>query len=146
MVTAKTSSGSDLTRRVAWLATAHVGICVALALFALSTHASFGSPRTAALLTVTLIAVGMLPMHLEFGRATYTLTIPEALHVVALFTLGPLGVMACAAVAELVACTTQGISRLKVFYNTANVTVASLAAALTFRALGGVPHRHESWL
>src|SRR4051794_31474140 len=137
---------SALTRRVGWLTLAHLGIWGGLVAYGMTTGAQIGSLRTAVILTVTLIVVGMLPMHLEFGRATYTLTIPEALYVVALFTLGPIGVMICGSLAEIAACLIQRISRLKVAYNTANIMVATMAAALTFRALGGVPHRSESWL
>src|SRR3954447_1690049 len=137
---------SSLTRRVGWLTLAHLGIWGGLVAYGMTTGAQIGSLRTAVILTVTLIVVGMLPMHLEFGRATYTLTIPEALYVVALFTLGPVGVMICGSLAEIAACLIQRISRLKVAYNTANIMVATMAAALTFRTLGGVPHRSESWL
>jgi signal transduction histidine kinase len=84
-------------------------------------------------------------MHLELGRSACTLTLVEAVLVLALFALQPIGVVVAAAAGEAGACLLQRQSTLKVAFNTAATALAAVAAALAYAALVGPGGGVGSW-
>ena len=74
---------------------AAVGVAVARA------GAPVGSPLAILALAVAFAGVSKLDMHLEFRRNQMTLTLAEAVVVIAFFTVGPVGAGAAAGLGEL---------------------------------------------
>jgi signal transduction histidine kinase len=102
-----------------------------------------------ALLASAFALVGLLPMHLELGRSACTITLTEAVLIIALFNAGALGVAVAACAGEVIACLVLRLSPLKVLYSAGAWAAATLAAAMTFDGLsGGNLHAHNprAWL
>src|SRR5438094_856264 len=68
---------------------------------------AFGPTGEIVLFAAAFALVGLLPMHLELGRSACTLGLAEAVLVLCLFRLGPLGVATAAAAGEMIACLAQ---------------------------------------
>ncbi|HLY82404.1 MAG TPA: ATP-binding protein [Acidimicrobiales bacterium] len=136
-------------RRVRFLTAGQVLVAVALIAAIAAGGGHVGVPGRVAALAAAFAVVGFLPMHLELGRSAYTVTLGEAVLIVALFAVGPLGVAAAACAGEIAACLVLRLSLLKIVYNAAMWATAPLIGALTFAGLGG-SHLHAtrpvSWL
>ncbi|HZQ27041.1 MAG TPA: HAMP domain-containing sensor histidine kinase [Acidimicrobiales bacterium] len=76
--------------------------------------------------------VGLVPMHLELRRHACTVVLTEAVLVVALLHLGPVGVVLAAASGEALACVVSRQRRLKVVFNVAGTCGAAAVAAVVF--------------
>ncbi len=85
--------------------------------------------------------VGLLPMELELGRSTCSFTLVEGVLVVALFTLGPIGVVLTAAVGAGLAGITRRQPPLALAYQGAATAMAAAAAGGAFTVVGG-PSAH----
>lgn len=125
-----------MTRR-AFVITA-VNLALASALMVLVTHA--GAPRVAPTrvlaFTVAFAVVGFFPIRLDFRRQQVTITLTDALLVVALFEMGPAGVAIAAASGEAAACMLLRMPTLKTLFNVSNRLAAASAAAVAFFAAG----------
>lgn len=115
----------------------HAGVTVGLVILSAADSGHLGAVNEVVGLAAFFALVGLLPMHLELGRSACTFTLVEAVLVIALFTLGPLGVIVTATAGEAIACLTHRQSLLKVAYNAASTSVAAAVAALAFSAVGG---------
>jgi signal transduction histidine kinase len=136
-------------RRILSLTVVQLLVGAALVAAAAGGGAQFGSTWRLALLAAAFALVGLLPMHLELGRSACTITLGEAVLIVALFTVGPLGVALAASVGEVVACLVLRLSPMKVAYSAGAWAAATLAAALAFGGLSGAhPHADSprAWL
>jgi signal transduction histidine kinase len=136
-----------MTRRVVPLIAAHSVLATAMVLLGRADAAGLGSPARVLALAAAFALVGLMPMHLELGRSACTLTLVEAILVLALFALGPIGVVVAAAAGESIACLTHRQSLLKVAYNASATALGAIVAALAFAAMAGPhPHGTEAWL
>jgi signal transduction histidine kinase len=79
--------------------------------------------------------VGLVPMHLELRRHACTVVVTEAVLVVALLRLGPLGVVVAATVGEAMSCVASRQPRLKLLFNVAAALGASATAAAVYAAV-----------
>jgi signal transduction histidine kinase len=138
-----------MRRRILSLAAIQMLVGACLVAVSAGNGAHLGAAWRVALLAAAFALVGLLPMHVELGRSACTITLGEAVLIVALFTVGPVGVAVAASAGELVACLVLRLSPLKVLYSALAWAVAALAAAMTFVGLSG-PHIHgdnpRSWL
>ena len=137
---------TPVTRRVAALTAAQVALAAALVALGRANAAGLGAPSRVVGLAAAFALVGLLPMHLELGRSTCTITLVEAVLVLALFSLGPLGVVTAAAAGEAVACLTHRQRLQKTLYNAVTTGLGAAIAALAFAALAaGHPHGSGAW-
>jgi signal transduction histidine kinase len=122
-----------VTRRVVLLATLHLALAVSLNWLAWHNAAgAIGGWRTAAF-AVTFAIVGLLPVNVEVGRQSVSVTLVEAVLVVGLFLVDePLAVVLAAAAGEVVACLLHRQRGLKLVFNTAAAAGAVTLAAATF--------------
>src|SRR5690349_18839440 len=134
-----------MTRRIVALVALHLAAATGLVAAARAVWPSIGPPGEIALFAAGFALVGLLPMHLELGRSACTLGLAEAVLVLCLFQLDPLGVAIAACVGETIACLLHRQSLLKVAYNTSAMAVASLMAGLAFMAFGGWAHQWGGW-
>jgi signal transduction histidine kinase len=138
-----------MRRRILSLTAVQLLVGACLVAVSASGGPHFGPAWRVALLAAAFALVGLLPMHLELGRSACTITLGEAVLIVALFTVGPLGVALAASTGEVAACLVLRLSPLKVLYSAGAWAVAALAAAMTFAGLSG-GHLHadhpRSWL
>jgi signal transduction histidine kinase len=125
-----------MTRRVLALLAGHVALTGAAVALARADHFAVGTPWKVAAFVAAFALVGMLPMHVELTRGACTVTLVEAVLVLALFWVGPLGVVIAATSGELVACVRHQKSPLKIAYNCVATGLASLAAAIVFAEIG----------
>jgi signal transduction histidine kinase len=124
-----------MTRRVLALVSVHV--VLGAALLDLSADAEASVPLLAlAALAAGYALVDLVPLHLEFRRNRHTITITEAVLVVAAFSLGPIGVVVMAVAGELVACAKNRLSPLQVLFNGAQTFGAASVAATVFTVVG----------
>ena len=120
-----------MRRWVLAIAGTHVVLSVAL----LAAAGSWGIGGSAAALVGCAAAfalVGMAPMHLELRRHACTVVVTEAVLVVALVLLGPVGVVLAATLGEAMACLGQRQTRLKLVFNVAAAAGASAVAAALY--------------
>jgi signal transduction histidine kinase len=127
----------ERTLRVTGLVVVHVLVTASLMALAIADAGRLGSLDHVVMLTAFFGLVGLLPMHLELGRSACTFTLVEAALVIALFTVGPLGVVVAAVAGEAIACLSHRQAPIKVIYNASSTAVAAAVAALTFTTLGG---------
>lgn len=114
------------------------GAHVALSLVLLAVAGSWGTGGSAAALVGCAAAfalVGLAPMHLELHRHACTVVVTEAVLVVALLRLGPVGVVLAATIGEALACIGQRQARLKLVFNVAAAAGASAVAATLYSAV-----------
>jgi signal transduction histidine kinase len=93
---------------------------------------SLGSPGMLIGCAAAFALVGLVPMHLELRRHACTVVLTEAVLVVALSHLGPLGVVLAATSGEALACLVSRQARLKVLFNVAATAGASAVAAVVY--------------
>jgi signal transduction histidine kinase len=125
-----------MTRRVLALLAGHVALAGAAVALARAHHFTIGAPWRVAAFVFAFALVGLLPMHVELTRGACTVTMVEAVLVLALFWVGPLGVVIGATGGELLACLLHQKSPLKIAYNFVATGLASLVAATAFAELG----------
>ncbi len=97
---------------------------------------AIGPPWRVAAFAFAFALVGLLPMHVELTRGACTVTLVEAVLVVSLFWIGPLGVVIAATSGELLACLRHQKSPLKIIYNCVATGLASFLAAIAFAEIG----------
>jgi signal transduction histidine kinase len=120
-----------MRRWVLGIAAFHVVLAVVL----LATEGSWSPGGSLAALggcAAGFALVGLLPMHLELRRHACTVVLTEAVLVVALIHLGPVGVVLAAASGEAVACLASRQSRVKVVFNVAGTCGAAAVASVVF--------------
>jgi signal transduction histidine kinase len=127
-----------------------VGVLVAVAaLFGAlvsRSGAPVGAPGVILGFAVAFAIVSRFEMHLEFGRVQVAFSLAEIVFVVALFSLGPIGVAIAGASGEALARAVRGLPPLKVLFNSANYLCAQLVAASGFWLIGSRdPHNVVSW-
>jgi signal transduction histidine kinase len=121
--------GVGLMRRwVLLIAGVHVALTAAL-LTAVGSWGPGGSTATLVGCIAAFALVGLAPMHLELRRHACTVVVTEAVLVVALVGLGPVGVVVAATLGEAMSCLAQRQSRLKLVFNVAAAMGASAVAA-----------------
>ena len=114
------------------------GTQVALTLALLAVVGSWGTGGSAAALVGCAAAfalVGLAPMHLELRRHACTVVVTEAVLVVALLRLGPVGVVVAATLGEALACLGQRQPQLKIVFNVAAAAGASAVGAAVYAAV-----------
>jgi signal transduction histidine kinase len=127
--------GVGLMRRwVLGIAGTHVALAAVL-LWLTRPSGLGGSPATLVGCIAAFGLVGLMPMHLELRRHACTVVLSEAVLVVALVHLGPLGVVAAVVAGEAVACITSSQSGLKLTFNVAAAAGAASCAAAVFSRL-----------
>src|SRR5437763_7727035 len=92
-----------MTRRIVALVALHLAAATGLVVAARVVWPEVGPPGEIALFAAAFALVGLLPMHLELGRSAGTLGLAEAVLVLCLFELDPLGVALAAWIAEPIA-------------------------------------------
>lgn len=132
-----------MTRRVLVLATVHAAIAAALL---------DGSATSFRLVEVLAFAAafalaGLAPLQVEVGRHAVTVTLTEAVLVVACYRLDPASAVAAAVVGEAVACLTHRQGLLKVTFNLSAVAGATALALSLFQvvATGQGPSSPVTW-
>jgi signal transduction histidine kinase len=122
-----------VTRRILTLVAGHAAVAGGLLATLVATrpvwHES-GSVFAAVAFAAAFTLVGLLPMHLELGRSACTVTLVEAVLVLALLHLGPASIVLAAAGGEAAACLAHRQSLLKVVYNTTATAAAVLLAVV----------------
>lgn len=126
-----------VTLQILGLIVLHAAVTAGLVALSAADAGQFGATTQVVGLAALFALVGLMPMHLEFGRSACTFTLVEAVLVIALFTLGPLGVVLVATAGEAIACLTHRQRIMKAAYNAASTSVAAAVAALAFSAVGG---------
>jgi len=136
-----------VTLRIVLLLGLHLLItCGLLALYA-ANGGRFGAVDPLLGVAAAFALVGLLPMEVELGRSTLRFTLVEGVLVVALFTLGPIGVVATAAVGAGLAGLTRRQPRLEVAYQLVATAMAAAAASGIFNVVGGPSaHKVGAWL
>jgi signal transduction histidine kinase len=136
-----------VTVRIVLLLGLHLMItCGLLALYA-ANGGRFGAVDPLLGVAAAFALVGLLPMEVELGRTTCRFTLVEGVLVVALFTLGPIGVVATAAVGAGLAGLTRRQPRLEVAYQLVATAMAAAAASGIFNVVGGPSaHKVGAWL
>ena len=124
-----------MTRRVLGIVCAHV-VLGSVLLGLLVDEAGAVPLLTLAALATGYAVVDLVPLHLEFRRHRHTITITEAVLVVAAFSLGPIGVVVMAVAGELMACAKNRLPPLQVLFNVAQTFGAASVAATVFTAIG----------
>ena len=134
-------SARRLSVRLLGLVVLHAGVTAVLVLLSAANAGRVGPTNEVIGLAAFFALVGLLPMHLELGRSACTFTLVEAVLVIALFALGPLGVVLTAALGEAIATLTQRQPLVKTLYRAASTSSAAAVAGLAFAAVGGA-HAH----
>src|ERR1700680_3951290 len=115
----------------------HLLVGLGLTLLAARGGPELGSLWQVGALAGGLALVGLFPLRLELRRSACAVLLVDAVVVIALFSVAPLGVALAATVGEVVACLTLRMPPLQVLYSAAATLPATLAAALTFALFGG---------
>ena len=128
------------TRTVGLLAL-HLGVAAVLVALSAANAGQLGSVDHLLGVGAAFALVGLLPMEVELGRTTFSFTLVEGVLVVALFTLGPLGVVLTVALGEGLAGLTQRRGPLRIAYHAGATATAGAVAGMMFSVLGG-PSAH----
>ncbi len=102
------------------------------ALLVSRTGAPIGRPVTIAGFALAFCVFSRLEVSLDFGRTQMTVSLTEIVLIVAVFSLGPVGVAISGAVGHGVSRVTRRAPPLKVLFNTANYFCALMVAASGF--------------
>ena len=124
-----------ITRRVLGIVGAHLVLGGALSSLLVGEQAAVPLLVVAGLAAAYAL-LDLAPLHLEFRRHRHTITITEAVLVVAAFSVGPVGVVAMAVAGELVACVKNRLPPLRALFNVAQTFGAASVAATVFTAVG----------
>lgn len=125
-----------MIRRVLALLAGHVALAGVVVALARADRFAVGPPWRVAAFAVAFALVGLLPMHVELTRGACTVTLVEAVLVVSLFWIGPVGIVIAATTGELLACLRHQKSPLKIAYNCVATGLASFVAAIAFVEIG----------
>src|SRR5579864_7551038 len=127
----------DRRVRVAALLAVHLAVAAGLVALSAANAGRLGSVDHLLGVGAAFALVGLLPMEVELGRTTFSFTLVEGVLVVALFTLGPLGIVLTVALGEAIAGLTQRRRPLELAYHSAATAAAAAVAALMFSVVGG---------
>src|SRR3979411_1852998 len=100
------------------------------------TGAPIGHPLTIAGFALAFAVVSRFEVSLDFGRTQMTVSLTEIVLIVALFSLGPVGVAISGAMGHGVSRVARRVPPLKVLFNTANYLCALMVAASGFWLIG----------
>ena len=120
--------------------TGQLAVSAGAGLLAARAGAPVGSPVRVLVLAVAFSAVSRIDMHLEFRRNQMTLTLAEAVVVIAFFTVGPVGAGVAAGLGELLWRAARRMPMERVAFNAANHACAVTVAAAVFWLAG----RHDA--
>jgi signal transduction histidine kinase len=126
-----------MAKRIFALVGGHLVAAALLCALAIRNGLRFGPLWQVCAFAAALALVGLFPLVVELGRSACAVLLVDAVIVVALFCLPPLGVALAATIGELIACSVLRLSPLKVSHSAAATLAATLAGALTFVQLGG---------
>jgi len=126
-----------IQKRIVALVGGHLVAAGVLCALAARHGLKFGPLWQVCALAAALALVGLFPLVVELGRSACAVLLVDAVVVVALFCLPPLGVALAATIGELIACATLRLSPLKVSHSAAATMTATTASALAFAAFGG---------
>ncbi len=129
-------SPGRLERRIGVVIVAQLALAAAFTLLARARAERIGSAGAVLALMAAFVVTGALDMSLELRRHRFTFTLADAVLVVGLFVVGPIGLAIAFASAEAVNMTAQRRGPLKTMFNVANRLAATTIAALAFGALG----------
>jgi len=118
-----------------------LGVAAALVTLSAADAGRLGSVDHLLGVAAAFALIGLLPVELEVGRATMSFALVEGVLVVALFTVGPVGIAMTAALGEVVAGLTQRRGVLRTAYDTAATGAAAAVAGGLF-GLFGDPSGH----
>ena len=147
-LTPETSPGQRLgvRVRVGALLALHAGVTAGLVVLSAANAGRLGSVDHLLGVAAAFALVGLLPMEVELGRTTFSFTLVEGVLVVALFTLGPLGIVLTAALGEALAGLTQRRGPMRTAYHGAATAMAAAVAAGMFSVVGGpAAHGAPAW-
>ncbi len=132
-----------MSRRALVGALAAAQVCVAAGLVTLSAADAgrLGSVDHLLGVAAAFALIGLLPVELEVGRGSISFTFVEGVLVVALFTLGPVGIAVTAALGEVVTALAQRRGALRTAYDTAATGAAAAVAGGLFGVVGS-PSAH----
>lgn len=132
--------------KILTIITANVALAATFGGLAGRAGAPAGTPLRIAAMALAFSVVGLFSVRLEFRRQQATFTLVEAVFVVALFTVGPVGAGIAAAIGELAVWNIQRVNVLKVAFNSANQLCAATVAATGFGLVGHVsPTDPTAW-
>jgi signal transduction histidine kinase len=136
----------DVRARVGALLAVHLAVAAGLVVLSAANAGRLGSIDHLLGVGAAFALVGLLPMEVELGRTTFSFTLVEGVLVVALFILGPLGIVLTLALGEAIAGLTQRRGPLKLTYHAAAKAMAAAVAAGTFSVVGGpAAHGAAAW-
>ncbi len=128
------------------LAAAHVCVAAGLVTLSAADAGRLGSVDHLLGVAAAFALIGLLPVELELGRSTISFTLIEGVLVVALFTLGPVGIAVTAALGEGVMALTQRRGALRTAYDTAATGAAAAVAGGLFGVVGApLSHGARAW-
>jgi K+-sensing histidine kinase KdpD len=135
-----------LERRVSVVIVAQLAVAAAFVALSHRTGHLVGSSLPIAALAAAFAVTGWFEMSLELKRHRFTFTLAEAVLVVGLFVVGPLGLGVAAAIGEAIDMVLQRHAPLKVAFNVTNRLSAATVAAVAFAALGRTnSHDSAAW-
>ena len=135
-----------MRRRVLTLSGLHAAVAAALVLAGALRPLQASVPALVGF-AAAFALVGLAPIHVELRRHACTVVLVDAVLVVALFSLGPAGVVLTATAGEALACLTSRQQRLKLLFNVTSTSSAVAVAASVFAALEHAgPAAPSSWL
>jgi signal transduction histidine kinase len=140
-------SRGRLGLRVGVLVAAQLCVATAFAILAIRQGDPIGLPAFVLALTGSFVVAGAFDASLDFTRHKFTFTPSDAVLVVGLFAVGPVGLAAAFAVAEAVNMAAHRSEPLKGVFNVANRLAAVMVAAVAFQALGHTDaHDATAWV
>jgi K+-sensing histidine kinase KdpD len=125
-----------LRTRIGLLIAALLVVAAAFAILAARQGDAIGRPAFVLALTGAFVVAGASDVSLDFSRHRFTFTPSDAVLVVGLFAVGPVGLAVAFAVAETVNMAAQRTEPLKGIFNVANRLAAATVAGVAFQALG----------
>jgi K+-sensing histidine kinase KdpD len=132
-----------LERRVSVVIVAQLAVAATFIALSHRTGHLIGGPLPIAALAAAFAITGWFDMSLELRRHRFTFTLAEAVLVVGLFVVGPLGLGIAAAVGEAIDMALQRHAVLKVAFNVTNRLSAATIAGVAFAAIGHTQN-HDS--
>jgi K+-sensing histidine kinase KdpD len=126
----------SLERRVVALIVLQLVIATLFATLGARSAMHFGDARAVLALAAAFAVFGAFDMSLELRRHNFTFTLTEAVLVVGVFAVGPIGLALAAAAGESIDMLVQRRAPLKLAFNVANRLLAVTVAAVAFGAFG----------
>lgn len=122
--------------RIGLLIAVQLGVAAAFTILAARQGDPIGRPAFVLALTGSFVVAGAFDASLDFSRHKFTFTPSDAVLVVGLFAVGPVGLAIAFAVAEAVNMAAQRSEPLKGLFNVANRLAAVTIAGVAFQTLG----------